>query len=126
MVPRWPDESENRLRCPGSRVTGQECINGLEQAASGEPCDFVGSGRQAGVRIKSRECLALGVRHSPDIERVVDEGEFRFGRETRVNEGKTAEFRVYEVMDYVEPIGALGMALTGVVLEIAVVFDESK
>jgi hypothetical protein len=126
MVPRRPDKSENRLRCPGSRVTGQEGINRLEQAAGGEPCDFVGSGRQTGVGIESREWLALGVCHSPDIERVVDEGEFGFGREPRVYEGKTAEFRVYQVMDYAEPIGALGMALTGVVLEIAVVLDESK
>jgi len=67
-----------------------------------------------------------GVRHGLNVGGSVDQGEFALCREAGRDERKAAEFPVDEVVDHAQPVRAFRMAVAGVVLQVAVVFDERE
>ena len=103
-----------------------ESVNRLQQAAGCEARDLIGTGREAGVGVELGAGPSFGVRYGLDVERVVDEGEFAFGGQTRRDERERGEFFLDEVMDDAQAVGALGVAGAGIVLQITVVFDDGK
>jgi hypothetical protein len=68
--------------------------------------------------------LSFGTCDFLDIEGVVDERELILGCEARFDQWEAAEFRIDQVMDDAEPVGALGVSFARVVFQVAVVFDE--
>ena len=103
-----------------------ESINTLKQTSGCEAGDFVGAGGKPGIGIKLRVDLSRGTGYQLYVKGIMDKSKFVFGCETGLDLRKAAEFLFEESVDHTQAVGALGMAHTGVVLKVAVVFDDRK
>ena len=126
VVAGGTDEGEDGLRIVDFGLRIEKSINTVEQTAGGEPCDFVRPGGQPGVGIELGVEFSFSLRDSLYVEGVVDQCKFIFRSEPGRNEGKTPEFVLDQVMDHTQPVRTLGVALAGVVLQVAVVFKDGE